>query len=154
MEEKIGETPMNSVVSATTSKVYGSPARISRRDAFFNAAEDLIAAAHDDVEAGRFDLAMENAYRAALRIAGAVNAGSEVLRKRKRLPTSAWEKLALCGPEAKEWAARFSAYSRLRGRVASGLELRPDPAVVLNLLGDAEEFLYASHPGKAPLAAA
>lgn len=145
---------MNSVVSATTSKIYGEPARLSRRDAFFLAAEDLLAAAHEDVEAGRFDLAMENAYRAALRIAGAVNAGSEVLRKRKRLPTSAWEKLALGGEEGKAWAMRFASYSRLRGRVASGLELHPDPAVVLNLLGDAEEFLHATHPGKVPMAAA
>lgn len=145
---------MHSVVSATTSRTYGAPARLSRRDAFFHAAEDLIAAAHEDVEAGRFDVAMENAYRAALRIAGAVNAGSAVLQKRKRLPTSAWDKLALSGEEGKAWATRFASYSRLRGRVASGLELRPDPAVVLNLLGDAEEFLHASHPGKVPLVAA
>ena len=145
---------MNSVMSATTSRVYGASVRRSRRDAFLDAAEDLISAAHHDIEAGRFDLAMENAYRAALRVAGAVNAGSDAVRKRKRLPTSAWAKLALTGDAGKEWATRFQAFSAARGRVASGIEQHPDPAVVLDLLGAAEDFLAATQPGAARLAAA
>ena len=56
---------MASVVSATTGSVYGAGARVSRADQFLAAAESLIAQAHDDFEAGRHDLAMENAYRAA-----------------------------------------------------------------------------------------
>lgn len=145
---------MNSVISATTSRAYGSPAKASRRDGFLGAAEQLIAAAHEEVEAGRFDLVMENAYRAALRVAGAVCAESPVVRKRKRLPTSAWDKLVLAGEREKAWAAKFRSYSRLRGRVASGLEINPDPAVVLRLLADAEEFYFEVHPGETPLAAA
>ena len=64
-----------------------------------------LAQAHDDFEAGRHDLAMENAYRAALRIAGARSAQSPVVRKRKRLPTNAWDKLALTGAAGADWAA-------------------------------------------------
>ena len=75
---------MGSVVSATTGAVYGRGARISKADQFLAAAEELIGLAHDDFEAGRHDVAMENAYRAALRVAGARNAGSPVVRKRKR----------------------------------------------------------------------
>ena len=66
-------------------------------DSFIFSAEALLAQAHADFAARRYDLAMENAYRAALRIAGACNARSIVLRKRKRLPTNAWDKLALTG---------------------------------------------------------
>lgn len=144
---------MNSIISATTNRAYGAGAKLSRRDAFLIAAAALLSAAHGDIEAGRFDLAMENAYRAALRVAGAVCADSDAIRKRKRLPTNAWDKLALTGEEGKRWAATFRAYSRERGRVASGLELHPDPKVVLKLLGDAEEFYLQVDPGQQPLAA-
>lgn len=145
---------MSSVISATTSRAYGSGAKLSRQDAFFASADSLLLAAHGDVEEGRFDLAMENAYRAALRVAGAVCAGSDTVRKRKRLPTSAWDKLALTGGRGKEWAARFREFSRERGRVASGVEQHPDPAVVVELLAAAEEFYFESHPGQTSLAAA
>ena len=52
---------MGSVVSATTGAVYGRGARISKADQFLAAAEELIGLAHDDFEAGRHDVAMENA---------------------------------------------------------------------------------------------
>lgn len=145
---------MQSVISATTSRAYGAPARMSRRDSFLASAESLLVAAHEEFEDGRADLAMESAYRAALRIAGAAVADSEAVRKRKRLPTSAWEKLALTGERGKHWAARFRTYSHLRGRVVSGLELHPDAATVYRLIADAEEFYHEVHPGESPLAAA
>lgn len=145
---------MQSVISATTSRAYGAPAKVSRRDAFLASAESLLIAAHEEFEDGRADLAMESAYRAALRVAGAVVADSEALRRRKRLPTSAWEKLSLVSYSGQRWAARFRSYSRLRGRVVSGLELHPDPVIVVRLLADAEEFYHEVHPGEAPLAAA
>ena len=124
---------MSSVVSATTSKAYGSTSRPSRRDTFLTSADSLLLAAREEVERGQFDLAMESAYRAALRVAGAVCAGSSAVKKRKRLPTSAWEKLALTGLQGEQWAARFKQFSRERGRVASGIQSNPDPAVVLEL---------------------
>lgn len=144
---------MASVVSATTGSVYGAGARVSRADQFLAAAESLIAQAHDDFEAGRHDLAMENAYRAALRVAGARSAQSPVIRKRKRLPTNAWDKLALTGAAGAEWAAVFRRYSGQRGRVASGIDLNPGSAVVHRLLADVEDFYSATVAGESAVAA-
>lgn len=144
---------MNSVISSTTSKAYGSARKPSRRDTFLESADALLIAAHEEVEAGRLDLAMESAYRAALRIAGAVCAESEKVRKRKRLPTSAWDKLALTGAEGVQWAARLKKYSSARARVASGIEPQPDAGMVVELLGVVEEFYFYAHPSYASLAA-
>lgn len=144
---------LNSVISSTTSKAYGSARRPSRRDTFLGSADSLLLAAHEEVEAGRLDLAMENAYRAALRIAGAVCAESEAVRKRKRLPSSAWDKLALTGADGEEWAARFKKYSSVRARVASGIEPHPDSKMVFELLAAVEEFYFYAHPSYASLAA-
>ena len=144
---------MGSVVSATTGSVYGAGVRFSRTEQFLATAEGLIAQAHDDFEVGRYDLAMENAYRAALRVAGARNAQSPILRKRKRLPTSAWDKLALTGADGADWAATFKRYSAQRGRVASGIEPNPGSAVVYRLLADVQDFYAATLPGEAAMAA-
>ena len=144
---------IGSVVSATTGAVYGRGARVSRTDQFLAAAEELIGLAHDDFEAGRHDMAMENAYRAALRVAGARNAASPIVRKRKRLPTSAWDKLALTGDDGAHWAAVFKRYSAQRGRVASGIETDPGAAVVYRLLAHADEFYQSTRAGEAPMAA-
>ena len=144
---------IGSVVSATTGAVYGRGARVSRADQFLAAAEELIGLAHDDFEAGRHDMAMENAYRAALRVAGARNAASPIVRKRKRLPTSAWDKLALTGDDGAHWAAVFKRYSAQRGRVASGIETDPGAAVVYRLLAHADEFYQSTRAGEAPMAA-
>ena len=138
---------MNSVISATTSSTYGAAARPSRRDTFLASAESLLGAARAELASSRPDLAMEYAYQAALRVAGAVNAQSPVLRTRKRLPTSAWDKLALTGEGGKAWADRFRAYSRQRGRVASGIERNLDTDLVRRLLKDAESFYIEVHPG-------
>ncbi len=144
---------IGSVVSATTGAVYGRGARVSRVDQFLAAAEELIGLAHDDFEAGHHDMAMENAYRAALRVAGARNAASPIVRKRKRLPTSAWDKLALTGDDGAHWAAVFKRYSAQRGRVASGIETDPGAAVVYRLLAHAEEFYQSTRAGEVPMAA-
>lgn len=137
---------MGSIVSATTGKAYGAAAMSSRADAFLDAAEVLLVQAQEDFAAGRYDLAMENAYRAALRTAGAYCAGSAEIRKRKRLPTNAWKKLALAGKEGEAWSRTFSAFSALRGRVASGIELDPEADVVGELLGNAEAFYRELRP--------
>ncbi|EEI16993.1 SAV_6107 family HEPN domain-containing protein [Corynebacterium lipophiloflavum] len=146
---------MSSIVSATTKATYGAAAHGTRREQFFRSAHVLLAQARTDYEAGALDMAMENAYRAALRAAGAVNAGSPVIRKRKRLPASAWDKLALTSDRGKEWASTFSAFSAPRNRAITGIEPNPDANVVLRLIALVEEFLEESTPGstKAPLVA-
>ena len=148
-----GRKTVSSVISATTRKAYGAAVQPSRRDAFLAAAEQLLAAADREMDTGAIDLAMEYAYRAALRIAGAVNADSAVLRKRKRLPTSAWDKLALTGAQGQMWAARLQTFSGQRGRVASGLDQRPDPVIVQRLLDTTKAFYLEVHPGEVPTAA-
>lgn len=116
---------MASVISATTGAVYGATPAASRHDEFLRAAALLLEDAREQLASGAVDLALESAYRAALRTAGAVVAESDVVAKRKRLPTSAWEKLALTGPRGAYWADTFSGFSRMRARVASGIELHP-----------------------------
>lgn len=131
-----------SVVSATTSRAPTA----GKRDRFLAAADGFIAQAHIELEAGREDVALEQSYLAALRIAGAVCATSPVVRKRKRLPSSAWDKLALTGAEGKRWAERFRRYSALRGRVASGIQREIPAGRVMELLAQAERFYEFAQP--------
>ncbi|MDN8593599.1 MULTISPECIES: SAV_6107 family HEPN domain-containing protein [unclassified Corynebacterium] len=128
------------MISATTGAVYGATPAPSRHDEFLSSAHAHLNDAHDQLAAGTPDLALESAYRAALRTAGAAAAQSPVVAKRKRLPTSAWDKLALTGPRGKYWADTFSGFSRLRGRVASGIELRPRREEAERLLDLASSF--------------
>ncbi|WKD57355.1 hypothetical protein CAPI_03985 [Corynebacterium capitovis DSM 44611] len=138
--------------TSTVSSTFASPLRPSARDRFFAAADALLAEAHSDLKRGAVDLALEHAYQAALRVAGGWNAASPVIRSRKRLPRSAWERLKLTGETGAHWASRLSSYSNLRGRVASGLEVDPDRLIVERLIRDVEEFFAAAQPG-APLVA-
>lgn len=137
---------MSSVVSATTGAVYGATPATSRHDEFLESARPLLDDAQRQLMAGAGDLAVESAYRAALRTAGAVIAQSATVAKRKRLPTSAWEKLALTGPRGAYWAESLSKFSRMRGRVASGIELHPRVEDVERLVGLAASF-YAETAG-------
>ncbi|WP_291314254.1 SAV_6107 family HEPN domain-containing protein [Corynebacterium sp. UBA2622] len=138
---------MNTIISATTGAAYGAPAGASKSGKFFSSADELLRRAHAEQAQGHGDLALEYAYRAALRVAGAVCAESPVVRKRKRLPSSAWEKLALTGESGTAWARRLSAYSAMRGRVASGIQPAPDPDTVEAFLAVVEDFYAASQPG-------
>ncbi|EFK53589.1 SAV_6107 family HEPN domain-containing protein [Corynebacterium genitalium ATCC 33030] len=140
---------MNSVISATTGTVYGTVPAASRSENFLGTARALLDESYAHLGAGRSDLALESAYRAALRTAGAVVADSAVIAKRKRLPTSAWAKLKLTGVRGGYWAEVFEGYSRLRGRVASGIELKPDGALVAELVDRAAAF-YAEVAGEGP----
>lgn len=128
---------MGQIISATT-RFSGA---VRRRERFLHHARLLLDDAHANMRAGDPDLALESAYQAALRTAGAWIATSEKLAKRKRLPSSAWERLALIGGTAAEWSENLSAYSALRSRVASGIEYDPDPAVVGKVISLAEQFL-------------
>ncbi|WP_115686173.1 SAV_6107 family HEPN domain-containing protein [Corynebacterium senegalense] len=138
---------MNSIISATTGAAYGAVAGASKSSKFFAAADGLLGRASALAASGDYALALEYGYRAALRIAGAVCADSPVIRRRKRLPSSAWDKLALTGESGAAWAGELSRYSALRGRVASGIETAPDPETVRSFLRRVEEFYIASQPG-------
>lgn len=131
---------MNSVISATTGSVSGAPVRVGKSATFLATAESLLEESRAYLAAGDYSLALEYGYRAALRVAGAVNADSPVIRKRKRLPTSAWEKLALTGAEGKEWAEKLEKFSTLRSRVSTGIVTSPDSVVVRHVVALAEEF--------------
>ncbi|AIT61471.1 SAV_6107 family HEPN domain-containing protein [Corynebacterium doosanense] len=128
---------MGNVISATTRFGRSEGAR----DRFLTSAHDLIEHAQGYIEAEDWALAMESAYQAALRTAGARIASSPVIARRKRLPTSAWERLVLVDERGAEWSRELSRYSGLRSRVANGIVPRPDPAVVLALFSAARQFL-------------
>ncbi|WJY68410.1 SAV_6107 family HEPN domain-containing protein [Corynebacterium auris] len=132
---------MSSIISATTRSGVAKSGR------FFAAADELLVRARAEASRGADDLALEYGYRAALRVAGAVCADSPALRKRKRLPSSAWEKLALTGEFGQAWARRLSAYSALRARVASGIADAPAPSLVRQFLEAVEDFYAAAQPG-------
>ena len=114
-----------------------------RRVRFVGQALDLLAAARRSAAQGRFDDALEMAYRASLRAAGARVAASTVSRRR-RLPTSAWDQVALIGPADAQWAAEFKDYSRVRSRVASGMDPVPGEDAVYEYLALAARYVDAT----------
>ncbi|MCG7274975.1 MULTISPECIES: SAV_6107 family HEPN domain-containing protein [Corynebacterium] len=111
-----------------------------RRDRFMGQALDLLADARKSAARGRLEDALEMAYRASLRAAGARVAASTVARRR-RLPSSAWEQVALIGPADAQWAAEFKDYSRVRSRVASGLDPVPGEDAVYEYLALAARYV-------------
>ncbi|MDO5031379.1 SAV_6107 family HEPN domain-containing protein [Corynebacterium sp.] len=134
---------MAHVISATargTRARSQGGARWARRDRFLVQARELLESARQEAASGRLEQALEMAYRAALRAAGACVAGSAVAGRR-RLPTSAWDQLALVGAEEKRWAEKFEKYSRVRSRVGNGLDASVDPEVVYSLMGLTAEFI-------------
>lgn len=114
-----------------------------RRDRFLGQALDLLVDARRSAAEGRFEDALEMAYRASLRAAGARVAASAVSRRR-RLPTSAWEQVALIGPADAQWAAEFTGYSRVRSRVASGMDPVPAADTVYQYLALATRYVDAT----------
>lgn len=114
-----------------------------RRDRFVGQALDLLADARKSAARGRLEDALEMAYRASLRAAGARVAASTVARRR-RLPSSAWEQVALIGPADAQWAAEFKGYSRVRSRVASGLDPVPGEDAVYEYLALAARYVDAT----------
>lgn len=128
---------MAQIISATTR--VGR--RASARDHHLFVARTLLDQAHDHLSRDEAGLALENAYLAALRTAGARIAVSEVIAKRKRLPSSAWDKLALVDGAGLARSQEFSGYSTWRSRVGSGIERDPDIGLVGDLLDRVEAFL-------------
>ena len=136
---------MAQVISATAAARSRNREAMQRvqRDRFVNQALDLLADARRSAAEGSFADALEMAYRASLRAAGARVAASTVSRRR-RLPTSAWEQVALIGPADAQWAEEFKEYSRVRSRVASGLDPAPEPDSVYQYLALAARFVDAT----------
>lgn len=129
---------MAQIISATT-RFAGAGAG-TRRACFILKAQALLSQARGHREAGEWDLALEAAYQAALRTAGARISASAVAGRRRR-PTGAWDQLRMVDAEGERWALTFSQYSRLRSRVASGLERNVDHEVVSTVMELAAQFL-------------
>ena len=132
---------MAQIISATRTRSNGRAG--GKRARFLFQARELLDAARGYAVEGRFDQALEVAYQSALRTAGARVAASAVARRR-RLPSSAWDRLALVGVEEKRWAESFKGYSRTRARVASGLDEVPGEDFVYGLMQRAAQFLDES----------
>lgn len=128
---------MTAVVSATT-KVFG--ARLGKRATFIGRASVLLRDAVSSYASGQYADALELAYQAALRTAGAYVAASPIARRR-RLPTGAWNQLKLVGDDGKAWAETFSSYSRVRARLINGLDSQVDQETVAELIELAGHFL-------------
>ncbi|GAB3940555.1 SAV_6107 family HEPN domain-containing protein [Corynebacterium tapiri] len=139
---------MGDIISATTTATEAKSAR------FLSSASLLLDQAERCAEAGEWGLALENAYQAALRTAGARTSADPAIKRRKRLPTSAWARLQLMGGDAQRWAVELSGYSRLRSRVLSGIEPDPDPGRVRELIDLARAFYDSTLLGDDELLAA
>lgn len=128
---------MATVMSATTRSMAGRP---SKRSAFVSRASILLRDAVRSYGQGELADALELAYQAALRTAGAYVAGSPIA-KRRRLPSSVWEQLVLIGPEGGDWAGAFKDYSVRRSRLINGLDSDVSQDVVADLIELVEAFL-------------
>lgn len=128
---------MSRIISATTRSAPGGRSR----DRYLFAAGVVLEQARDHLREGEMGLALEYAYRAALRTAGARIAASGVLARRRRVPSSAWDKLVLIDEAGARRAQEFRGYSAVRSRVSSGIERDPEPAMVQELIVRTKNFL-------------
>ena len=127
---------MGQVISATNR--FSGASKCYR---FLSSARELLDEARLYAARGEQGLAFESAYRAALRTAGARVAMSKKMGARKRLPSSAWDQLALVDDAGKQRAAHFSTFSQRRSRVAAGIEDDPSAQFVQGRRRDVEDFL-------------
>ncbi|MBP3087969.1 hypothetical protein EML15_02200 [Corynebacterium sp. sy017] len=133
---------MMSVVQMETKKVSSSGySKMPKHRAFLLKAYGLLKEAQDKYDSEEYDAALESAYRCALRVAGAKVSLSRIAR-RSRKPQSAWLQLQLVDDVGREWAKKFSAYSRIRSRVASGMEYGVSPLLVEELMALVRDFLW------------
>ena len=133
---------MAQIISATTKFIDRSnrAGRSGKYQCFLRKAESLLDLARAAAAEDRLTDAVELAYQAGLRGAGAWVAATPV-GKRKRLPTSAWEQVELISADAKEWAMEFRRYSRLRSRLVTGLDDAVKPAVAFELIELSARFI-------------
>ncbi|AZA13959.1 SAV_6107 family HEPN domain-containing protein [Corynebacterium choanae] len=120
---------------SSTSFASGSLAR----DSYISRANELLALSYRQLREGEFDEALENAYRAALRTAGARIAAAGAANKRGR-PTSAWEQLARLDELGAVQAASFRRWKGIRQDVLCGVS-HADAQMVNDLLSEVESLL-------------
>lgn len=132
-----GEGIMSNVVSATTRFVQ----RAGGTQRLLDGAHIHLVQAGELSSRGDMCSALEYAYRAALRAAGARVAMSPIAA-RKRKPTSAIEQLRLVGAVESIWADKIAGYSRLRSRVSTGLETEVSAETVRGLISIVSDFLH------------
>lgn len=131
---------MGQIISATT-RFDSQAAR--RRDDFIAKARVLLSQAEVYRAKGQLIEALDVAYQAALRLAGARIADSAVARRRRGVPSGAWEQLKLVDDAGVAQAEEFAVYSRLRSRLLSGAQWEVSEVVVDELIGKVSEFLGA-----------
>lgn len=133
---------MEPLISATTlhSHRYGS--RFSRADTFLAKASRLPAQAAQARSQERLADAVEFAYQAGLRAAGArlAEAGSPRSRSR-RAGQGAFDRLRKLSVADAAWAERMSRFSRVRSRLAIGLDSEVETKVVDRLISEVSAFL-------------
>ncbi|MCF4006274.1 hypothetical protein L1O03_03655 [Corynebacterium uropygiale] len=103
-------------------------------------AHSLLEQAEAQREQGDYAHAFESAYQAALRTAGSriEEAG---LRRRRRVPSGAWQRLALIDERGAYWAEVFRRFSSTRQRLMAGVRGIDDPRRLDELLARVGEFL-------------
>lgn len=135
---------MTHIISATAK--YARSGHSGKRLHFLFQSYELLQRARLEAAAGHCEEAFEYAYQAALRGAGSWVAGTPV-SQRRRLPSSAWDRLALTGIEGRRWSGKLRAYSRQRSRLITGLDDAVDMEAVLRLISVVAEFLDAVEGG-------
>ncbi|WP_080794065.1 SAV_6107 family HEPN domain-containing protein [Corynebacterium pacaense] len=133
---------MGEIISATTRFT----ATGGRSAEFLEKANILLDQARQYRRAGDLSLALEFGYRSSLRTAGAIIAASPV-SKRKRKPRGAWNQLALVDGAAADWATELSAFSRIRSRASSGLEVNLSEEYIDGFLSRVGAFLDEGERG-------
>ncbi|AZA08917.1 SAV_6107 family HEPN domain-containing protein [Corynebacterium pseudopelargi] len=137
---------MNTVISATTG--YQRPGKAGQ---LLDQSAALQREAAAMLERGDNTVALEYAYRAALRVAGAWVSQTPIAR-RVRKPKGVWAQLELTGNAGQAWAQEFQRWSTLRARASMGLEVDIDAAKVRALMSLVGDFTQAID-GAAPMAA-
>lgn len=107
---------------------------------FLMKAHSLMDQATAQRERGEYAHAFESAYQAALRTAGARIEEAGV-RRRRRVPSGAWQRLALDDARGQYWAGIFQEFSPIRQRLMAGVRGIDDPRRLDDLLALVGEFL-------------
>lgn len=127
---------MTAIVSATTSTIKTTS---NKRAIMVGRAIHLQNSAVIALQNGQLADALEFAYQAALRTAGAYFAEPQKVRRKKS--GSVWDRIAKMDDRGAFWAAKFKPYSRTRARALSGLPVDFVTTDVQELLSLVDEFL-------------
>lgn len=127
----------SSTRAARTAKLAGST--IARYYKLLETADLLVDRARQFLRDGDQQQALEFAYWAGLRLAGARVMVSPV-EKRRRKPKSAWQQLALVNKSSERWAELFQPYSQLSREIELGLGAEISQLHVHALLKQVAEF--------------